>query len=161
MQSEATINDWLFQCPGGFLFYEQDAGYLHLFNESGLLVWNLLRAGIAAEPIARHLASIYGLPQPPFEDVRAVTAVLDERGLMAGAVTSGGGAIPAAHAEVWWPPARQAIERAVEGGIWQSPSIFSLPVDGLHVTSAKCSSRFVNLDDNTRYAPSSVDLPAG
>lgn len=40
-----------------------------------------------------------------------------------------------------------------KAGSRQLPSLFTCPVDGLRVTSAKCSSRWANLDDNGCYQP--------
>jgi hypothetical protein len=154
----SEISIWLFECPGGFLFYERDAGQLHFFNDSGLLVWNLLSEETEAESVAWCLARSYGLPQPPVEEVQSIAAVLSKRRLIAvKAESSCRNNAAELDQEGLWTQSRKAAERALAGGAWEIPSILSFPFDGLRVSSAKCSSRWVNLDDNTCYVPALVD----
>jgi hypothetical protein len=140
----------LYECRGGYLFYERDAGKLHFFNDSGLLVWNLRWEGFGIESIAPALAMKLGRQEPPTAEIQSIEEILRQHGLIA---TAGGSVRPDTIDEALWPQSRDIVARATGGDVWRTPAVVSFPFDGIKVTSAKCSARWVNLDDNTCYAP--------
>lgn len=149
----------LYECRGGFLFYELETGQLHFFNNTGLLLWNLLREGIAIELIGRYLAAKWSLQQPPAGEIQSFKDTLSRHGLIAAAEEARKPNTPEVNDEVLWPQSRDIVGRSRAVGPWETPTVSTFPFDALKVTSAKCSSRWVNLDDNTCYAPPAV--PAG
>lgn len=156
MISLSAIPSRLFSCPEGFLFYDRDAAWLHTFNATGLLAWNLTLCKMESDSVSRFLTDLYGLAQTPLDDVEAIVSELTRVGLVA-AETSGArnGALELDEEQLW-AHSSKAVEQARTGEAWETPSLTSFPLDALKVTSAKCSSRWANLDDNTCYQPASA-----
>ena len=153
----SAIPSRLFKFPEGFLFYEREAAWLHVFNATGLLSWNLMLWKMEPDSVSRFLADRYGLRQAPLDDVESIVSRLARRGLVPAGAGEAANAPVEADEERLWGHCRKTVAGARAGEVWEVPSLASFPLDGLKVTSAKCSSRWTNLDDNTCYQPTSVD----
>lgn len=140
----------LLECPEGFLLFQEDPDRLHVLNHSGLLAWSFLLAGNSTEQTSRLLMETYRLERPATREVQSFAETLTHLGFPDESGNSNRGRPEESLRTLFESFAAQA--RA--GLAWVSPSILSLPFDGLAVTSAKCSARWANLDNNCCYSPS-------
>jgi len=156
MVAASDIPRWLFDASGEYIYYENSRATLHVVNGSALIVWNLRLRTISPPVITQFLEACYGLHESPSREVDLVIAWLAELGLVQkhSDVSDSLGPIPEVQL---WGSTQKAIQRARDGIGWDAPSLRSFPFDGLEVSSAKCSSRWANLDDNTCYRPNARD----
>ena len=147
----------------GFMIYHPDGDRVHYLTTTAALVLELCTGRNSVAAITQLLGEACGLTQPPTGQVgRAVEKLLSEALISASGERESRRASPSSSPErrisveekLLASVAREGrglVKRLLADKVYVIPAIESFPVDGLSVSSAKCSSRWANLDDNTCY----------
>jgi hypothetical protein len=150
----------------GFMIYHPDGDRVHYLTRTAALVLELCTGRNSAATITQLLGEAYGLTQPPTEQVGRVV-----ENLLSKALVSTSGERESRRASPSVSPERRIgveekllasvaregrglVKRLLAEKVYVIPAIESFPIDGLSVSSAKCSSRWANLEDNTCYTRS-------
>jgi hypothetical protein len=152
----------LVEFEDGLMIYQPDRDRVHYLNQAAALVFELCRGGNSPATITELLGEAYGLTQPPGEPVKRVMKSMLSEALVP---ACGEGESDQVSLESRMsteekllasvtPEGKSLVKRMLAKKRYVIPAIESFPIDGLSVSSAKCSARWANLEDNTCYTRS-------